>query len=78
VGLGSNLLLSPATLDLDEWWVSRKGMAYGIMLAAKGVVATVLPFIFSILLEKYGYRTVIRGWALAIVRASSLLVYYFC
>jgi Na+/melibiose symporter-like transporter len=78
VGLGSNLLLVATTLDLDEWWVRRKGMAYGIMLSAKGLVGTGLPFVFNILLEKFGYRTLIRGWAVAIVRVRSLLIHHSC
>jgi MFS family permease len=29
--LGSGLLFTPTTLYLDEWFVKRKGLAYGIM-----------------------------------------------
>jgi MFS family permease len=29
--IGSGLLFSPTTLYLDEWFNSRKGMAYGVM-----------------------------------------------
>jgi hypothetical protein len=77
-GLGSNLLIVPTTLDLDEWWVRRKGMAYGIMLSAKGVIGTALPFIFNILVEKFGFRTLMRVWAVAIVCTPSLPIQQSC
>lgn len=33
--IGSGLLFSPTTLYLDEWFIARKGMAYGVMWAGK-------------------------------------------
>jgi len=34
--IGSGLLFSPTTLYLDEWFIARKGMAYGVMWAKRG------------------------------------------
>lgn len=68
--LGSGLLYSPTTLYLDEWWVKRKGLAYGVMLGSKSAAGVALPFLTQILLEKYGFRITIRAWAVASVRSA--------
>ncbi|KAK7962591.1 uncharacterized protein PG986_003416 [Apiospora aurea] len=39
---GCGLLFSPTSLYLDEWFVERKGMAYGVMWAGKSTVAVTL------------------------------------
>ncbi|PPJ58834.1 hypothetical protein CBER1_08497 [Cercospora berteroae] len=41
-GLGSILLYLPSNLFIDEWFVQRKGMAYGIMFAGTGFSGTAL------------------------------------
>ena len=35
--IGCGLLYSPTTLYLDDWFVERKGVAYGIWLASKSI-----------------------------------------
>ncbi|KAK3167214.1 hypothetical protein OEA41_010340 [Lepraria neglecta] len=46
--LGSGLLYSPTTLYLDEWFVQRKGLAYGVMLASKSLAGAALPFLMGL------------------------------
>lgn len=65
--LGCGLLFTSTTLYLDEWFVKRKGLAYGIMWAGKSLSGVVIPFIIDAGLEKYGYRTTIRAWAVGLV-----------
>lgn len=43
--IGSGLLFSPTTLYLDEWFIARKGMAYGTIWAGKSVGGAIFPFI---------------------------------
>lgn len=65
--LGGGLLYAPATLCLDERFARRKGLAYGIMGAAKSGVGVGLPFAASAALQRFGYRATIVGWAVAVV-----------
>ncbi|KAK8075108.1 hypothetical protein PG997_009771 [Apiospora hydei] len=41
--IGCGLLFSPTSLYLDEWFVERKGMAYGVLWAGKSAVGMVMP-----------------------------------
>ena len=66
--VGSGLLYSPTTLYLDEWFVKRKGLAYGIMLASKSLIGTVLPFISAASLDRFGPRATLQAWAVITVR----------
>ncbi|PYH45144.1 putative MFS monocarboxylate transporter [Aspergillus saccharolyticus JOP 1030-1] len=61
-GLGNGLVFSPTTLLLDQWFIRRKGLAYGIMWAGKSVCGVALPFVTSASLERYGVRTTLRAW----------------
>ena len=68
--IGSGLLYGPTTLYLDQWFVQRKGLAYGIMLASKSFAGAGLPFAMGALLDTFGFRITMRAWALASVRHS--------
>ena len=48
---------------VDEWWIARKGMAFGLISAASGATGAFTPFI---LLRKplfwiYGLSTLVQG-----------------
>ncbi|RJE18148.1 transporter [Aspergillus sclerotialis] len=60
--VGNGLLFTPITLYLDQWFIQRKGLAYGIMWAAKSVSGVALPFVTNVCLEKFGSRTTLRAW----------------
>jgi MFS family permease len=74
--VGGSLLYSPAILYVDEWFVKRKGFAYGVMWAGTGCSGIVVPFVMSWGLEAYGFRTMLRVWAVTLVILSSPLIYY--
>ena len=65
--VGNGLVFSPTTLYLDQWFVRRKGLAYGIMWAAKSICGVVLPFLASACLERFGARTTLRAWTVTTV-----------
>jgi hypothetical protein len=73
-GLGTGLLFTSATLALDSWFVRRKGLAYGIMWAGKSLTGAGLPFLVNAILDRFGYRWMMRGWAVALVRCLSFLL----
>jgi len=53
----------PTFLFLDEWFVRRKALAYGVCWGASGFTGLVFPYIISWLLETYGFRTTLRMWS---------------
>ncbi|KAJ5105588.1 hypothetical protein NUU61_002935 [Penicillium alfredii] len=66
--IGNGLLFSPSTMYLDQWFVRRKGLALGIMWAAKSVTGVALPFVASICLNRFGSSTTLRAWTVTTVR----------
>lgn len=63
--IGCGLLFSPISLYMDEWFIERKGLAYGVMWSGKSSVGVAMPFVFSSLLRRFGLRATILSWAVA-------------
>ncbi|KJZ75116.1 hypothetical protein HIM_05602 [Hirsutella minnesotensis 3608] len=63
--LGCGLLFSPISMYMDQWFVERKGLAYGVMWAGKSAVGVAMPFVFSALLRRFGLRATLLSWAAA-------------
>ena len=74
--IGGILLYSPTVLFLDEWFIKRKGFAYGVMWAGTGVSGICVPLVMNWGLGKYGHSTMLRTWALTVVILSAPLLYY--
>ena len=66
---------SPTIVYLDEWFIRRKGFAFGIMWAGTGVSGVAVPFIIAWGLKKYGYPTMLRAWAGVLALFSGPLLY---
>ena len=66
-GFGGALLYQPFVFYLDEWFIARKGLAFGILWAGTGVGGAVIPLIMNWCLDTYGFRTTLRMWAVTIV-----------
>jgi MFS family permease len=45
---------------INEFWIQRRGMAYGLVCAASGVSGVIMPFAIEALLARYGYKTTLR------------------
>jgi MFS family permease len=59
---------------VNEYWVVRRGMAYGILCGASGLSGTVMPFVIQALLTRYGYRTTLRAVAVALALLTGPLI----
>jgi MFS family permease len=59
-GIGFVTLTYPIISMVNEWWLLRKGMAFGLISAASGASGTFLPFIISALLQRYGHKVTLR------------------
>ncbi|KAF7520130.1 hypothetical protein G7054_g12867 [Neopestalotiopsis clavispora] len=75
-GIGGCVAYCPSTLYIDEWFARRKGMAYGIVWSAAGVGGVVLPLVFEILLDRYGFKTAMRIWSAVMFAGSAPLAYF--
>ena len=74
--IGGCLLYFPTIIYLDEWFVQRKGMAFGVMWSGTGVSGVCVPFIMNWGLNKYGFSTMLRAWAVTLVLLSGPLLYF--
>ena len=70
-GLGGCISNGPCVLYINEWFVQRKGLAYGIVWSACGFGGVVLPLALDALLSRCGFRTTMRIYA-GVIFASSI------
>ncbi|PGH11886.1 hypothetical protein AJ80_06951 [Polytolypa hystricis UAMH7299] len=73
--IGGSLLYSPVILFVDEWFVRRKGLAFGVMWAGTGFAGVTVPFLMSWLLDRYHFKTTLRVWAVAFTLISGPLLF---
>lgn len=64
-GLGFSTMVWPVIDMVSEWWLLRRGMAFGLISASSGCAGTVMPIILETLLQRYGYKTTLRACAVA-------------
>ncbi|KAE9966637.1 hypothetical protein BLS_006885 [Venturia inaequalis] len=56
---------SPLLVMVNEYWIHRRGLAYGIWFTASNASGLVMPFIVQKLLDRYHFRITLRLLALA-------------
>lgn len=66
----------PAMSMISEWFIKRRGLAFGTMWAGTGIAGTVMPFLLQWLLDSYGYRTTLRVWAITVGLLASPCIYF--
>lgn len=76
-GVGFITLTYPIISMINEYWIARKGMAFGIVSAASGASGAVMPFIIQALLARYGYKTTLRAIAVAMAVLTGPLLPLF-
>lgn len=65
-GVGFLIFYYPILSMVNEYWIARRGMAYGVLCGASGVSGSVMPFVLQALLAKYGHRITLRAVAVAL------------
>ncbi|KAI0115574.1 major facilitator superfamily domain-containing protein [Nemania sp. FL0031] len=65
-GVGFLIFYYPILSMVNEYWITRRGMAYGVLCGASGVSGSVMPFVLQALLARYGYKTTLRAVAVAL------------
>ena len=61
----------PYMVYIDEWFVRRRGMAYGIVWSAIGFGSAILPLVFENSLATHGFRTTLRIWGAVLCLLSA-------
>ncbi|KAJ4266254.1 hypothetical protein NW762_004237 [Fusarium torreyae] len=75
-GIGGCFAYCPCTLYIDEWFIQRKGFAYGIVWSAAGAGGAVLPLILEVLLKNYGFQTTARICSGILFGTAAPLAYF--
>ncbi|APA08673.1 hypothetical protein sscle_04g034430 [Sclerotinia sclerotiorum 1980 UF-70] len=74
--IGGSLSYSPTMFYLDQWFVRRKGLALGVMWSGVGTSGLIFPFLLSYLVDRYGFRSTLRIWAVIMFILCCPLIYY--
>ncbi|KAJ5737575.1 uncharacterized protein N7483_002700 [Penicillium malachiteum] len=74
--IGGSIAYSPCILLMEDWFNKRKGLAFGVMWAGTGLGGVILPIVMERLLDKYGFRTTLRAFAVALFLLTAPLVYF--
>ncbi|KAL6714465.1 hypothetical protein ACLMJK_007889 [Lecanora helva] len=72
--IGGSMFHTPTIVFLDEWFITRKGFAFGVMWAGTGVSGICIPLLMNWGLNKYSYPTMLRVWALSLLLLSGPLL----
>lgn len=59
--VGITILYWPVMSMMSEWFVKKRGLAFGIFTAATGLSGIIMPFALAALLDRYGYATTLRA-----------------
>lgn len=75
--VGGGLAWTPILFLIEEWWVRRRGFAYGATMAGLGLSGAILPIVLEWLLNSYGFRTTLRVCALSFVALNFPILFFF-
>ena len=69
-GIGWFICYTPFLFMLNEWWIEKRGLSYGILFASSGVSGLVIPLALNYLLERFGFRIALRVYAIVMIVLS--------
>ncbi|KAF2022596.1 MFS general substrate transporter [Setomelanomma holmii] len=73
-GIGFIIFYYPILSMVDEYWVRRRGMAYGLLCSASGASGGIMPLVLQVVLKRFGYRTTLRGVAVLLFSTTGPLI----
>ncbi|KAJ4858127.1 hypothetical protein T069G_06394 [Trichoderma breve] len=71
--IGGSICYCPCMLYMDEWFHSANFIVDGVMWSGTGLGGFTIPLLLEFFLNKYGFRTTLRIWALAMFVLSAPL-----
>lgn len=75
--IGGSIAWTPILFYIEEWWVRRRGLAFGVTMAGLGMSGAILPVVLEWLLHSYGFRTTLRVCALTFVALNFPVLLFF-
>ncbi|TKA67645.1 hypothetical protein B0A55_07984 [Friedmanniomyces simplex] len=73
-GVGFTIFYYPILSMVNEFWIARRGMAYGFLCSASGVSGAAMPFCINFLLHRYGYPITLRVIAVGLFVLTGPLI----
>ena len=71
-GLGSGLVFAPNMSLIDEWFIDRRSLAYGIYFACSSISAAIIPVVMRSLLARYSAKVTLVGWGIFVAVVLSI------
>ncbi|KAI1376879.1 putative MFS monocarboxylate transporter [Hypoxylon crocopeplum] len=75
-GLGASVVNTVTIQFLNEWFIERKGLAFGIQESGAGMGGIIIPVLMTWGLDKFGHRTMLIAWFIAVATLSVPSIYY--
>lgn len=75
--IGGGFAWTPILFLIEEWWVRRRGFAYGATMAGMGLSGAILPVVLEWLLNNYGFRTTLRVSAVSVLALNFPILFFF-
>jgi MFS family permease len=75
--IGGGIAWTPILFFIEEWWVQRRGFAYGATMAGLGLSGAICPVVLEWLLNSYGFRTTLRICALSFIILNAPVLFFF-
>ncbi|GEM10748.1 MFS monocarboxylate transporter [Rhodotorula toruloides] len=75
-GIANTFIFAPVFCYISEWWVARRGLAWGLIVSGNGFGGFTLPWLINAVLQARGFAWMCRVWAIftAVVFAMSILL----
>jgi len=73
-GVGFTVFYYPIIGMVNEYWVARRGMAYGLLCSASGISGVFMPLTLETLLKRFGLATTLRAVALGLAICTGPLI----
>ncbi|KAI1076715.1 MFS monocarboxylate transporter [Whalleya microplaca] len=75
-GLGASVVNTITIQYLNEWFIERKGLAFGIQESGAGMGGIIIPVLMTWGLNKYGHQTMLIAWFIAVAVLSVPAIYF--
>ncbi|KEF61766.1 uncharacterized protein A1O9_03336 [Exophiala aquamarina CBS 119918] len=73
-GVGFTVFYYPIIRMVNEFWVARRGMAYGLLCSASGLSGVFMPLTLEALLKRYGLAPTLRAVAVGLAVCTGPLI----
>ncbi|KAJ5151330.1 uncharacterized protein N7482_010582 [Penicillium canariense] len=75
-GIGGCFAYTPSILFMSEWFVKKKGLAFGIVWAGSGISGVIFPLTIEWLLDQHGIETTLRVSAVTLFILAAPFLYF--